>query len=117
MEYIFGRLILAGSEVECVKTVGEEHSDLSGFCHIERHYSDNIITDDFKITEKYKSLESDELCFDWYLIENHSRYVDRFTPARATIEADIADAQDALCTLSEDMEERLTALEEAVRGE
>ena len=70
MDYIFGQ--------NTVKTVGDSHSDLQGFCSIMREYPDQNITDNFTVVEKVKSDEDSEgKCYDWYTIAEHYRYVDR----------------------------------------
>ena len=70
MEYIYGQNTL--------KTVGDSHSDLSGFCSIMREYPDQNITDNFTVVKKIKSDEDAEgKCYDWYEITEHYRYVDR----------------------------------------
>lgn len=115
MEYVFGTVYRNGIEVQNLKTSGEEHSNLSGYCHIQRDYPDNTITDTFRVVEKYQTDElSDGRKLDWYVIEEHNRYMDRFTPVQEKIETDIADSQDAICVLSEDMEQRLADLEDAL---
>ena len=114
MEYVFGEVFRNGSYIENVKTTGKEHSDLKGFCHVERIYPDMIITDDFRVVKKYNSAENGELCFDWYEIDSYRRTVDKFSPAREEIEAGINDSQDAICILSEDVEMRLSEIEDAL---
>lgn len=70
MDYIFGQ--------NTVKTVGDSHSDLNGFCSIEREYPDQNITDNFTVVKKIKSDEDAEgKCYDWYEIAEHYRYTDR----------------------------------------
>lgn len=115
MEYVFGTVYRNGIEVENVKTSGNEHSDLQGYCHIQRDYPDNTIVDTFKVVERYKTDElSDGRKLDWYVIEAHNRYMDRFSPVQEKIETDISDSQDAICILSEDIEARLADLEDAL---
>lgn len=114
MEYVFGTVYREGTEVKNLKTVGDEHTDLKGFCHIERHYSDSIITDEFKVAEKYQTDETDTECLDWYVIDCHMRIIDKFTPKQEEIETNISDSQDAICILSEDIEERLAEIEDAL---
>ena len=102
MEYIFGISHNNGIETENVKTVGETHTDLKGFCYIERNYPDNTIVDTFKVIEKYKSDESGETCLDWYTIEQHSRYTDRYTPAEKDIQDSIADLDEMVVDMAYD---------------
>lgn len=108
MEYVFGTI----HDSECVKTVGSKHSDLSGFCHVERHYTDNNITDDFKVVKKIKSVEEDGVFYDWYLIEDHRRIEDKFTPAKAEIEGGIAENSDAIFDVAELSDENSNCIEE-----
>ena len=64
--------------------------------------------------EKYQSMEADGECIDWYVIKDHRRYTDKFTPAKEGIETGISEAQDGLCSFSVDMEERLAEIEDAL---
>ncbi len=81
MNYIFGVVDRNGVTVENLKTVGEAHSDLDGFVQTVREYPDSIITDRFRVVEKYRSDEDAEgNCYDWYVIAEHYRYEDKFTP-------------------------------------
>ena len=85
MEYIFGSNDFTGEEV--LKTIGAEHSDLSGFQQTVREYPDCTITDSFHVVRKTKSDEDEEgKCYDWYLIDRHSRTIDR-TPSLKETEA------------------------------
>jgi hypothetical protein len=60
--------------VENLKTVGDAHSDLSGYIQTVREYADSTITDRFRITEKYRSDEDAEgNCYDRYVISEHYR--------------------------------------------
>ena len=86
MEHIFGVVERNGVTVENLKTVGDAHSDLSGYIQTVREYADSTITDHFRITEKYRSDEDAEgNCYDWYVISEHYRYVDKYTPASASL--------------------------------
>ncbi len=114
MEYVFGTVWEEGREVENVKTVGDAHTDLEGYCHIERRYPDNVITDTFRVVKKYQTDTVGETCLDWYVISDHNRYIDKFTPKQEEIETGITDTQDAVCTLSEDIEARIAELEDAL---
>lgn len=77
MEYIFGTSRVNGEEVETLKTVGFEHTDLKGFNSTVRDYPDQKITDDYKIEKKYNSLEDAEgRCYDFYVISHHRRICD-----------------------------------------
>lgn len=84
MEYIFGYVQHNGVTVENLKTVGNSHSELSGFIQTVREYQDTTITDVFRITERYRSDEDGEgNCYDWYVIDKHYRYVDETKPLKA----------------------------------
>lgn len=115
MDYIFGTIRRGGMIVENVKTVGTEHSDLKGSVSVTRKYSDNHITDNFTVWEKYRS-ETDEegRCYDWYVISNHFRYEDRFTPGIGATDKKIADIENAACEESAIVDERLADIENAV---
>lgn len=80
--------------METVKTKGTAHSNLTGFVEVERQYPDQVITDRFRIIEKYRSEEDDEgNCYDWYRIEKHYRHSDRFTPQIGMTEQEITDLE------------------------
>lgn len=86
MEYVFGFVERNGVTVENLKTVGAAHSDLQGFISVTRKYTDNDITDRFKVVEKYRSDEDAEgNCYDWYVIADHYRYEDKFTPVSSSL--------------------------------
>lgn len=115
MEYIFGTITKKKKEVDILKTVGSEHTNLEGKHIIERKYSDSIITDTFNVEEKYLSKDgADGKKYDWYIISNHSRYIDYFTPQKAAIEGRIDDNEVALCDFSEDIEATVSDLENAI---
>lgn len=111
---MFGTVFREGTEVKNLKTVGDEHTNLKGFCHIERHYSDNVITDEFRVVEKYQTNETDVSCLDWYVIDSHMRTIDKFSPKQKEIESGITDSQEAICILSDDIETRLAEIEDAL---
>jgi len=101
--------------MEILKTKGLEHSNLKGFLQFRTEYPDQTVVDDFHIVRKYDSQEDCEgNCYDWYEIDRHSRYTDKWTPAKEEIETGIADSQDAICILSEDVEIRLAEIEDAL---
>lgn len=85
MDYIFGYDDFTGNEV--LKTVGAEHSDLNGFQETVREYFDCTITDSFFVIQKTKSDEDEEgRCYDWYLIDQHNRIIDRTNPIKANLD-------------------------------
>ena len=115
MEYVFGTVRRRGEDIEVLKTKGPEHTDLKGFQQLQSDYPDQIITDDFHVVRKYDSQEDVEgNCYDWYEIDHHSRYTDKWTPAKPKIEGDIAESQDAVCELDELADTRMGVLEDAV---
>lgn len=97
MQYIYGKVKRGGVEFENVKTVGDSHSDLKGSQSITRKYDDSYITDNFEVVEKYRSEEVEDaegvLFYDWYLIKNHYRYEDKFTPGIGATEQEITDLE------------------------
>ena len=74
MEYIFGVDRVDGQMIENLKTVGKQHSDLTGFVETRRVYDDCIICDRFRVIEKYDSMENSEQKYDLYHIADHYRY-------------------------------------------
>lgn len=74
MEYTFG---ISGS-METLKVKGDKHANLTGFQKIEQSYPDQIITDHFRIVRKLDSKEDEAgNYYDWYVIDQHSRNIDR----------------------------------------
>lgn len=74
MEYVFGTL--DGKEV--VSTKGDSHSNLNGFCEIEREYPESTITDRFRVVRRQWTAEdSIGNCYDRYEIDSHYRIIDR----------------------------------------
>ena len=77
MEYIFGTSTRTGETIENLKTVGVEHTNLSGFISVVRNFDDGSkIEDRCRIIKKYASKDAGGKCYDWYLIDNHYRVVD-----------------------------------------
>ena len=109
MDYIFGNVFRTGAMCETVKTVGDEHTDLSGYVSITRKYADSHITDNFVVVEKYQSITDDStrICYDWYIIENHYRYEDKFTPQIGGTEQEITELE--ICGIEQ--EQVITELE------
>ena len=74
MEYIFGTNTRDGMTVENLKTVGEQHTNLSGFHTTVRKFQDGSeATDRFRVLEHYHSSESGGKMYDWYTIDSHTR--------------------------------------------
>lgn len=89
MEYIFGND--SANLVETLKTVGTDHTDFTGFCEVIREYDDCTITDSFLVVEKTKSAEDFEgKCYDWYIISNHNRIIDKSKAMKKNLEQLIA---------------------------
>ena len=105
MEYVFGSTLHGGVDCENLKTVGIEHSNLTGRMTIVRKYNDSEINDTFEIVEKYHSDESDGLFYDWYIIKNHSRWEDRFSPGIVSTEQEITDHDLAIIEAEQEITE------------
>ncbi len=111
MEYVYG----TKNEKEILRTKGCYHTDLTGYHEVERQYLDQIITDNFRVVQKYDSKEDCEgNCYDWYEIDHHIRTQDKFTPVKGKIETGIVDTQDALCETSADFDQRIADIEDAL---
>ena len=111
MEYVFG----TKEDKEVLRTKGNSHSKLDGFHQLVREYPDQTVTDSFRIVGKIDRAEDgDGNCYDWYEIDHHIRYTDKFTPKREEIEAGIAESQDAVCILSVELDDRISDLENAL---
>lgn len=109
MDYIFGTEYLDGIEVEVVKTRGTKPMrELEGFVSVERHYSDNIITDSFRVVKKLREREDAQgKVYIWYVIDHHYRDMDKFTPQIGATEQLITDTEISLI----EHEQQLTELE------
>lgn len=102
MDYIFGIVDRNGVTVENLKTVGDAHTDLAGFVEVVREYPDSTIIDHFKVVEKYHSGEDAEgNAYDWYIIGDHYRYEDRFTPNAETLRRGAEASEIAFVVLAE----------------
>ena len=102
MEYIFGVVDRNGKSLENLKIIGQAHTDLRDFQQVIREYPDCIITDNFRVVEKYSEAEGAEgRTYDWYIIDSHNQYVDRYTPAAAALRQTGSAAAIAFVTLSE----------------
>lgn len=87
MDYIYGTSQRFGTPCENLKTVGTEHSNLSGFFSSVRDLPDGTkITDHCRIIRKYASKESGGLCYDWYLIDSHYRETDTSAKTQTMID-------------------------------
>lgn len=87
MDYIYGISIRNGALCENLKTVGTEHSDLSGYVSTVQDFPDGTkITDHCRIIRKYANKESNGVCYDWYLIDSHYRETDTTAKAKAAVD-------------------------------
>lgn len=129
MDYVFGPEYFDGADIETVKTVGSEHTDLTGTVTVVRKYTDSDITDTFKVVRKIRTAEDVEgRRYDWYEIRGHYRYIDYYNPAKPFIEGareenensifDLADLEDEnsnfifeLAEYVAELEARIEALE------
>lgn len=115
MEYVFGVTVLNGTTVESLKTVDRRHSNLTGTQSVVSEYPDCVITDNFTVREKYRSSEDSEgNCYDWYVIDFHNQYIDKFTPEKEGIESGINDSHDSTCQISIDFDTRISELEDII---
>lgn len=82
MEYVFGLDDARGQRT--LRTRGETHSDLQGFCEVVREYDTSVITDNFRVVRKTHSDEDSEGgCYDWYDIDQCYRTIDYTKPVVA----------------------------------
>lgn len=77
MEYVFG----TKDKDEILKVKGAEHTDLTGYQQVVLETDLDKTTHDFRIVRKWDSAEDVEgNCYDWYIIDHHSSYVDTTKP-------------------------------------
>ena len=117
MEYVFGSVTRGGKVYEILKTTGDAHTNLSGRMAIKCEYSDMIVTDTFSVKQKYESKDTNGKCYDWYVIDNHYRYIDSTKVPNEKIgglENTTAALEDALCEMDAINEERIAAIEDAL---
>lgn len=87
MEYIYGTSTRNGALCENLKTVGVEHSNLSGYINTVREFGDGTkITDHCRIVKKYASKEVNGVCYDWYTITDHYRETDTTAKSKAEVD-------------------------------
>lgn len=78
MEYIIGTITRNGIAFKNLKIISDTHTDLKGFQQLIHEYPDPIITDNFRVVEKYHEAEdASGNTYDWYIIDHHYRTVDR----------------------------------------
>lgn len=87
MKYVYGISTRVTPPCENLKTVGAEHSNLSGYIQTVTELGDGTkITDRCRIIEKYASKEANGLCYDWYLIDSHYRETDTSAKTQAVVD-------------------------------
>lgn len=114
MEYIFGTEKSFGQTMDVLKVVSDKPVAMTGTWNLERKYSDSVIVDAFNIKREIRRKEANGNYYVWYQIENHYRYIDKFSPKEEKINARIDDTENAACDLSEDVMSALDDLENAV---
>ena len=111
MEFVFG----TNNKIHILKTIGSVHTNFEGTHTVVQKFDNKTICDTFTIDKKYLSQEDIKgKCYDWYIIKDHSRYVDYFSPLKEQIMTDISDSQNATCELSEEMDIGMSDLENAI---
>lgn len=86
MDYIYGTSSRGLEIRENLKTVGDTHTDLSGYISTIREFADGTkITDRCRILKKYASKEANGKCYDWYLIDSHYRETDTSEKTQALV--------------------------------
>ena len=104
MDYIFGHVQRNNVTVENLKTIGDKHSNLSGFVQVIKEYPDATITDVFYVVEHYQSdVDEEGKNYDWYVIDKHYRTIDK-TPL-------LKESNALVLELAADYEARLCSLE------
>lgn len=109
MDYIF--YWEKDDEYETLKTVGDEHSDLYDTCSVTTITKIETTTHNFDIVEKIKSeIDKDGKCVDYYHIVNHWIVKDRTEQHEYSISL----TEDALLEEDTYIDERLSAVEDAI---
>lgn len=103
-QYIFGR----DGDASILKTIGDEHTDLSGFFSVSVRTDVDEITHSCVVGKKYRSAEdADGCCYDWYIITGYSRDTDRTPRTNARVdelERALAQRDEALIEIYEMLE-------------
>jgi hypothetical protein len=74
-------------DIEILRTKGRSHTDLTGYQEVRRDYSDQIITDRFRVVRKLDSQEDAAgNCYDRYEIDHHNTIVDRTPVVEARLD-------------------------------
>lgn len=111
MDYVFGTK--GGAEV--LKTIGDAHTNLTGYHQLEREYPDQTITDSFRVACKLRSAEDvNGRCYDWYEIDHHYRMIDKTGPLAEQAAKTAAGIEDALCEQDMESQERLATIEDSL---
>ena len=109
MEYIFGTIKRKGRVVDILKTVGEEHTNLTDNHTIVREYSDSTITDTFTVADHYLSKDGEDgKKYDWYELANHYRYIDYFSPQKDALVEELSPYTDSKTAYIDDTEVTFT---------
>ena len=109
MEYIFGTIKRHGKMVDILKTVGDEHTNLTDNHEIVRRYPDSVITDTFTVAEHYLSKDGEDgKKYDWYELANHYRYIDYFTPQKESLINEVTPYTESKTAYIDDTEVRFT---------
>lgn len=114
MQYSFGNEIRNGTITEVLKVKSEKPVELSGWFSVERKNNVEIITDNFLIVKRIRAKRAADAFYTWYEIQNHARYVDKFTPGIKETEQEITDQDIALLEAEQeitDLDLRLMELE------
>lgn len=79
MEYVYGTVTRSGVTVENLKVIGGGAQLEEGeYLTTVREYEDSTITDRCRVGEHYDSTEDEDgVQYDFYVISEHYRYVDR----------------------------------------
>ncbi|MBR0341542.1 MAG: hypothetical protein IJH64_04755 [Oscillospiraceae bacterium] len=94
MEYVFGSRERGGTTQDILRTKGKGHTDLSGSIEVVREYADAKIHDFCKVVSKYLTMQDEEgNCYDWYIVREHYRYEDKFTPGIGKYEQELTDTE------------------------
>lgn len=114
IEYIFGTEITFGQSMDVLKVISDKPVVMTGSWNLERDYADSVIVDNFNIKREIRRKESHGTYYVWYQIENHYRYIDKFTPKEKRINGRIDGTEDAICETTEEMTTGFADIEDAI---
>ena len=101
MEYVYGTSVIGGVERENLKIVGGPALREGEYLTTVREYDDSSITDRCRIGRHYHTAtDAAGTRYDWYVISEHYRYVDK------------AAAVDALTAENKTLKQQVSALTE-----